>query len=127
MKASSSAIFLALMLVCCAGADNAPLSASASRDDLRSDGRDIAESQCAGCHSVSSYGGSPNPEAPPLRTVLSRYDETSLEYNLIEGIRVAHPMPDFSFNPVGADALIAYLRSIQEPEPAAERSKGSQR
>lgn len=83
------------------------------------DGRDIAEAQCAACHAVGPYGDSPNQAAPPLRRVLSRYDANALEQELIEGIQVVHPMPEFQFNPRGADALIAYLRSIQEPDDAA--------
>jgi hypothetical protein len=36
---------------------------------------------------------------------------------LIQGIQVAHPMPDFQFNPQSADTLIAYLQSVQETPP----------
>jgi len=39
-----------------------------------------------------------------------------LQQELTEGIQVAHPMPDFQMNPVGVDALIAYLQSIQKSE-----------
>jgi mono/diheme cytochrome c family protein len=80
---------------------------------LVEDGRAIAEAQCAGCHAVGEYGDSPNPAAPPFRTVLTRYRAEVLEEELINGIQVAHPMPNFQFNPQGADALMAYLRSIQ--------------
>lgn len=87
-------------------------------ESLAADGRDIAEAQCAGCHAVGAYGDSPNPLAPTFRTVLSRYRADVLEEELINGIQVAHPMPEFQFNPQGADALIAYLESIQEaPAP----------
>lgn len=89
-----------------------------SRQDLIADGRDIAEAECAACHAVGPYGASPNVSAPPFRTVLSRYNADVLEQELIEGIRVTHPMPDFQFNPQGVDALIAYLEAIQEPAPA---------
>lgn len=85
------------------------------REDLISDGRDIAEAQCAQCHAVGPYGDSANPDAPQFRTLLSRYSADVLEEELIEGIQVAHPMPEFQFNPQGTDALIAYLQSIQEP------------
>ena len=49
----------------------------------------------------------------------------SLTENLVEGIRVAHAMPAFQFDPKGADALIAYLRTIQSTAPAddADRRK----
>lgn len=82
---------------------------------LAADGRDIAEAQCAACHSVGPYGESPVAVAPPFRTILSRYREDVLKEELIAGIRVTHPMPEFQFNPQGADALIAYMRSIQTP------------
>ncbi|MBL8549937.1 MAG: cytochrome c [Hyphomonadaceae bacterium] len=82
------------------------------------DGRAVAEAQCASCHAIGEYGDSPAPEAPVFRTILARYDAEALEQNLIEGILVSHPMPEFQFNPQGADALIAYLRSIQTTETA---------
>jgi mono/diheme cytochrome c family protein len=94
---------------------SAPAAANGSQDTLISDGRDIAEAQCARCHAVGTYGESPNPAAPTFRTVLSRYRADVLEEELREGIRVAHPMPDFQFEPQGVHALVAYLRSIQEP------------
>jgi mono/diheme cytochrome c family protein len=83
---------------------------------LAADGREIAETQCAQCHAVGSEGESPLREAPPFRTILTRYNADVLEEELIAGIRVTHPMPEFQFNPQGTDALIAYLRSIQRPE-----------
>lgn len=107
---------LALSLAACAAPGEAP--APAPAPSLADDGRDIAEAQCAGCHAVGAYGDSPNSAAPPFRTVLSLYRAEVLEEELIQGIRVAHPMPEFQFNPQGVDALIAYLQSIQEPAPA---------
>ncbi len=101
----------ALVLSGCAAQRN---DASAAAD-LASDGRDMAEAQCAACHAVGTYGESPNAAAPQFRTLLSRYPADVLEENLIAGIQVAHPMPEFQFNPKGVDALIAYLQSIQEP------------
>ncbi len=105
-----AAVFMLALGACAAqgqagSQDNAP---------LVEDGRAIAEAQCAGCHAVGEYGDSPNPASPTFRTVLSRYRADVLEEELINGIQVAHPMPNFQFNPQGADALVAYLRSIQE-------------
>lgn len=90
-------------------------------DALAADGRDIAEAQCAACHAVGPYGESPNPNAPVFRALFQRYEPAVLEEELIEGIRVAHPMPEFHFNPQGTDALIQYLRTIQEAPAAPER------
>ena len=109
---SAVAALLVTLLGACAGA--APTEEIADRAAMESDGRDIAEAQCAACHSVGPYGDSPNTSAPPFRTVLTRYSADVLEEELIAGIQVAHPMPDFQFNPQGADALIAYLQSIQQ-------------
>ncbi len=99
------------------------LAACAARPDasqaLAEDGRDIAEAQCAACHAVGVYGDSPNAIAPPFRILLSRYREDVLEEELIAGIKIAHPMPEFQFNPQGAEALTAYLRSIQQTPGAA--------
>lgn len=103
---------MALFVSACAA--QAPTEAMPSERALERDGRDIAEAQCAGCHAIGEYGESPLPAAPVFRTVLSRYNANVLQEELINGIQVAHPMPEFQFNPQGADALIAYLRSIQE-------------
>jgi cytochrome c len=82
---------------------------------LAQDGREIAEAQCASCHAVGGAGHSPNPAAPRFDGLLSRYHADVLEHELIEGVRVTHPMPEFQFNPKSVDALVAYLRSIQRP------------
>lgn len=103
----------ALLSLTAACASETPVAA-----DLARDGRDIAEAQCAACHAVGEYGESPVAEAPTFRTVLSRYRADVLEEELIQGIQVNHQMPGFQFNPQGADALIAYLQTIQQPAPA---------
>ena len=107
-------------LASCAAQEPAPAPAAAAteQDELAASGRDIAEAQCAACHAIGEYGASPNPDAPVFRTLFTRYQPDVLEEELIEGIRVSHPMPEFQFNPQGTDALIAYLRSIQETPPA---------
>jgi mono/diheme cytochrome c family protein len=111
---------LAVILASCA----VPIEELApSPESIANDGRDIAEAQCAACHAVGAYGESPNPAAPHFRTILSRYRADVLEDELIAGIRVSHPMPDFQFNPQGAGALIEYMRSIQETPTQERRSE----
>lgn len=107
-------VMLALALGACVQTAQTPGPTSTA---LVRDGRDIAEAQCAACHAVGEYGESPMPIAPPFRFVLSRYRADVLEEELIQGIQVNHDMPGFQFNPQGADALIAYLQSIQEDRP----------
>lgn len=100
------------LLTACASAAPAP-----TARELAQDGREIAQSQCASCHAIGRTGQSPYPAAPRFDRLLERYHADVLEQELIEGVRVAHPMPDFQFNPQGVDALIAYLRSIQRHAP----------
>ena len=120
MRWMFAAAAAALFLVSCApGARSTSVNAEPDLAALAADGRDIAEAECAGCHAVGIYGESPNPQAPVFRTILTRYHADVLEEELITGIRVSHPMPEFQFNPQGTDALIQYLRSIQE-SPAAQ-------
>jgi mono/diheme cytochrome c family protein len=115
VRLAVAAALVALLGACASAAPSAPM---LDRAALESDGRDIAEAQCAACHAVGPYGDSPNASAPPFRTILTRYSASVLEEELIAGIQVAHPMPEFQFNPQATDALIAYLQSIQQSPPA---------
>jgi mono/diheme cytochrome c family protein len=115
MRLAVAAVLVTLLSACAGGA---PSEAVPDQAAQVSDGRDIAEAQCAACHAVGPYGDSPNATAPPFRTILTRYRANVLEEELIAGIQVAHPMPEFQFNPQGTEALIAYLQSIQQNPPA---------
>lgn len=86
---------------------------------LMSEGQAIVEQNCAMCHATSTEGVSPRTDAPPLRYVLANYDSEALSDDFREHIHVGHPdMPDFDFGPLGTEAVVTYLRSIQEPVPA---------
>jgi len=79
-------------------------------------GREVAMQECAGCHAIDRETASPLAGAPPLMTILSQYDPDMLANDLIEGVRLGHDkMPAFDFNIIAADALVAYLRSIESP------------
>ena len=53
------------------------------------------------------------PEAPPLRTLHTRYPIDSLTEAFAEGIVTGHPqMPVFTFTIEEIDALLAYLESL---------------
>lgn len=78
-------------------------------------GHDLAEANCSSCHAVARSGESPAPEAPPFRLLSQNYRVADLEEALAEGISVGHPaMPQFAFAPEDAEALVAYLETIQE-------------
>lgn len=112
----------------CSGQDTVPEDMSAPEisapDDLNeaaegdaaliANGRDIVEVQCTSCHAIGADDESPRTDAPPLRTVLADYDPEALADDFREHIHVGHPdMPDFDFGPIGTDAVLAYLISIQ--------------
>ncbi len=81
------------------------------------DGRMIIERHCLVCHTDASTGGSPRPDAPPLRVVLMGYDAEALAEDFRNGIHLGHPdMPQFQFSPDETDEMIAYLLSIQVDE-----------
>jgi cytochrome c len=80
-------------------------------------GRTIAEMNCAGCHSLDPQAPFVEGEPPPMRDMLLRYDAEVLTEDLIDGIRVGHQdMPEFDLSVTGADALVAFLKSIR-PAP----------
>ena len=100
---------LALVLTACQNAE------PNSKSNLVKEGRALVSENCLSCHSLSPSIVSPRSDAPALSTVLSAYNSESLTDDFREGIHVGHPdMPDFDFGPKGTDALIAYLKSIQE-------------
>jgi len=71
--------------------------------------------QCKACHSIGVRGASPNPAAPPFRTLGQRYPLENLQESLVEGIIVAHAqdMPRVKLTPKQADDFLRYLGSIQ--------------
>ena len=76
-------------------------------------GRQVAQRECASCHSIDAASVSPNLSAPPLREVLAMNDPEFLAYRFIDAMRVGHDeMPLFDFDVRYADALIAYIKSI---------------
>ena len=79
-------------------------------------GRILAERICSRCHAVGAEGDSIHADAPPFRELHQRYPVNDLEEALGEGIVTGHPdMPEISFGPDDAAALIDYMISIQEP------------
>jgi cytochrome c len=80
-------------------------------------GETLVTRNCARCHATTRTGESTHPEAPAFRTLGKRYPIESLEEALGEGIISGHPdMPEFVFESTDVGAIIAYLKSIQEPK-----------
>ena len=82
------------------------------------EGRGVASAVCANCHGLDQQDAL-RADTPALRHVLNTYDPDTLHDNFEQGLKVGHPdMPEFHFGPLGADVLLVYLKSIQEPVPA---------
>ncbi len=99
----------------------APL-ARAVEKDLTAKGEVLVRENCSRCHAIGTEGDSPHPDAPPFRTLSSKYPVEDLAESLAEGIVSGHPdMPIFVFSPHDVAAIIEYLQSIQDqPAPAEE-------
>lgn len=76
-------------------------------------GRAFAQANCARCHAIGRTGDSPLLKAPPFRTLHRRYPVESIAEAFAEGIKVAHPMPQFQLEPGQIEDLIAYLKSLE--------------
>ena len=107
-------IAASVILAGCA-TDEAGQPATTERDaaGLVEAGRELAVRECASCHAIDQEMISPRSGVPPMRTLLARYEPDMLANDFIEGVRVGHDeMPFFDFDIAAADALIAYLKSI---------------
>jgi cytochrome c len=88
----------------------------AAEKGLADQGEVLVRDNCSRCHAIGKEGDSPHPEAPPFRTLGSRYPIEDLAESLAEGIVSGHPdMPIFVFSPTDVEAIIQYLKSIQAP------------
>ena len=91
-----------------------------ARDEEQQHGKELLQRLCARCHSVGRTGASPNRLAPPFRSFSETklYDDDFLQ-RLQDGYSSIHPsMPTFRFNREDAEAVLNYMKSIQEaPKP----------
>jgi cytochrome c len=104
-------VILALS-TCLAG----PLALAADDAEGERRGEALLTRNCAGCHAVGRLGASVHPEAPPFRILGRRYPMEALEEALGEGLLSGHEdMPEFTYEAADVGAIVAYLKSIQEP------------
>jgi len=98
----------------------APL-AWAVEKDLTAKGEVLVRENCSRCHAIGTEGDSPHRDAPPFRTLSSKYPVEDLAESLAEGIVSGHPdMPIFVFSPHDVEAIIEYLQSIQDQPSTPE-------
>jgi mono/diheme cytochrome c family protein len=86
-------------------------------DEEQQHGKELLQKLCARCHSVGRTGASPNRQAPPFRSFSETklYDSDFMQ-RLQDGLTSIHPfMPTFRFNREDAEAVLNYMKSIQEP------------
>jgi len=79
-------------------------------------GRDeaVAELACASCHAIGAAGDSLHAEAPPFRFLSQSVEISTLGKAFAEGTVTYHPeIPDWGFDRLDLDGLIAYLETIQ--------------
>lgn len=78
-------------------------------------GRALLKELCSSCHAIDKLDVSPRPAAPPLRMIGQSFDLDDFARRLRTGLASTHPdMPEFRFGEDDADAVVAYLRTIQQ-------------
>ena len=87
---------------------------TAADDDPVLLGHSLVTMYCSDCHATVVAGESQLAIAPRFRDLHLRYDVSFLSEALVEGIVTAHPdMPEFEFDPFQAEAIVAYLKSLE--------------
>jgi len=78
-------------------------------------GRALLKEHCASCHAIDRLDMSPRSSAPPFRVIGQSFDLDQFARRLRQGMASAHPdMPEFRFHDDDAEAIVAYLRTIQQ-------------
>lgn len=89
---------------------------AAAMSDLERSGQRLAVRLCGECHALGRTGDSPHVAAPRFREIDRFVDLDAFRERLREGLLGSHAdMPMFRFSREDAQALTAYLRSIQGP------------
>jgi len=114
-------IMALLLAACSTSPDVAAGSLEAAASSPVAEGHAIASRHCAQCHAIGPAGRSRHPDAIPFRRLSELYPLEGLEEALVEGLMTGHSdMPEFKLETDGANALLAYLQSIQAPADPAE-------
>ena len=87
-------------------------------DSEQRQGKALLEANCARCHATGKAGQSPVIEAPPFRTFGDKLYDTDFGQRLQDGLTTIHPgMPTFRFDRRDAEAVVNYLKAIQQHKP----------
>ena len=86
---------------------------AAEIDQLNAKGKAILQDKCARCHAIEAIGDSPLPQAPPMRTIYTRFAEKELRAELSEGMVSRHrEMPQIQFSDEDVYAIMTYLYKL---------------
>jgi mono/diheme cytochrome c family protein len=89
---------------------------SAEIDAFIKQGHSLVTRMCGTCHAVEKHDSSPHASAPAFRNLERHLDLGELVDRLRRGPIAGHDdMPVFRFTRDEAQAIVAYLRSIQAP------------
>jgi len=89
---------------------------ASAAESLQQHGRDLAQRLCGECHAIGRSGASPLPAAPRFRALDDRIELSTLVRRIQDGLLSGHQdMPLFRFSREDANAIVAYIRSIQGP------------
>jgi mono/diheme cytochrome c family protein len=89
---------------------------SLATETLQQRGKRLSQRLCGECHAIEQSGASPMPAAPRFRELDNRLDLSQLPRRIRNGLLSGHQdMPMFRFSRDDADAIVAYMRSIQGP------------
>jgi mono/diheme cytochrome c family protein len=90
--------------------------APATAETLQQRGEVLARGMCSACHAIGKTGNSTHPAAPRFRRLDSTTNLAKLSERLQGGLLTGHEaMPLFRFSRNDADAMVAYIRSVQGP------------
>ena len=85
-------------------------------ETLQQRGEVIARGLCSRCHAIGTTGQSPHPAAPRFRVLGNQMNLSKLARRLRGGLLTGHEdMPMFRIDGSDADAVVAYIRSVQRP------------
>lgn len=77
------------------------------------EGRTLATLLCSRCHAIDQSSSSPNPKAPPFRTLEERYPLLDIREPIDRGIAAPHEeMPAFKLATEDVDKIIAFVNSL---------------
>ena len=95
-------------------------SSAVALDDEQQHGEALLQKMCARCHAVGPAGASPNNKAPPFRNLgENKLYDPDFGQRLQEGYSSIHKfMPTFRFERDDAEAVLNYLKAIQQPRKA---------